>query len=220
MLFDATNNQEVNLNNMIDNMFREAYKTEMQKWIAKALETWCPKDHPLHLDPLHPAMGLAGEAGKLIDLYKKELYKKGYSWWDCKNCGKGQSEHYPSGRCKTFFECNRLYTPLVLDELGDLTYYLRILMYQSQSIFLHRVDNNTPLIDTLAFLGHYSNNLLIDVIRTKQVSRNELEAVWFNVLRLCNHLETDLKTVLELNYAKLSAPGGNGWQKTLDEARK
>ena len=45
--------------------------------IQRALETWYEPDHPLHNDPLHPAIGLAGEAGELLDLYKKEQFVDG-----------------------------------------------------------------------------------------------------------------------------------------------
>ena len=56
--------------------------------IEKCLKTWYEPDHSLHLDPLHPALGLAGEAGELLDLYKKERFKDGVSWWDCVHCGR------------------------------------------------------------------------------------------------------------------------------------
>lgn len=39
--------------------------------IEKILKTWYPEDHPLHLDPLHPAIGLAGEAGGAIKAIQK-----------------------------------------------------------------------------------------------------------------------------------------------------
>jgi hypothetical protein len=42
----------------------------MDKAIKYVLETWYEPDHPLYLDPLHPAIGLAGEAGKLFTSHK------------------------------------------------------------------------------------------------------------------------------------------------------
>ena len=97
----------------------------MMNSIEKALKTWYPKDHPLHLDLLHPAIGLAGEAGELLDLYKKEAYKDGVSWWDCAYCNSSQPNHYEN-RCLAIFEPTQ-YTPKTLDELGDLWFYFSIL---------------------------------------------------------------------------------------------
>lgn len=43
----------------------------------RALETWYDDDHHLH-DNLQPSvMGLAGEAGEMLDLLKKHLFKPG-----------------------------------------------------------------------------------------------------------------------------------------------
>ena len=35
-----------------------------------ALATWYPADNPLHLDPRHPTIKLAGEAGEVLDFTK------------------------------------------------------------------------------------------------------------------------------------------------------
>lgn len=46
--------------------------------VEKALLTWYPKDHPLHMNPHHPLGKLLGEWGELLDDYMKSLYKPGY----------------------------------------------------------------------------------------------------------------------------------------------
>ena len=35
-----------------------------------ALKTWYPTDNSLHLNPRHPAIKLAGEAGEILDFTK------------------------------------------------------------------------------------------------------------------------------------------------------
>ncbi len=74
----------------------------MNNHIEIALKTWYPKNHTLHLDPIHPAMGLAGEVGEILNKRKKDLFKENYEWSDLDE----------------------------LDELGDIWYYIRILSYQ------------------------------------------------------------------------------------------
>ena len=69
---------------------------------ARALKTWYPKGHELHGDILPSLIGLVGESGELLNLYKKDRYKPGF--WAA--------------------ECD------YVDELGDCLYYLAILAYQ------------------------------------------------------------------------------------------
>ena len=68
----------------------------------RALKTWYPPEHDLHGDKLHPILALAGEAGELANLYKKDRFKPGFEASD---------DDY-------------------IDELGDCLYYLAILAYQ------------------------------------------------------------------------------------------
>ena len=69
---------------------------------ARCLKTWYPEGHELHTDKLHPILALAGEAGELANLHKKDKFKPGF-------CA-----------LKTDY----------IDELGDCLYYLAILAYQ------------------------------------------------------------------------------------------
>ena len=68
----------------------------------RALKTWYPPDHRLHLDPLHPTLAIAGEAGELANQLKKHIWKPGVSY---------TREQF-------------------LEELGDLLYYVAIRAYQ------------------------------------------------------------------------------------------
>jgi NTP pyrophosphatase (non-canonical NTP hydrolase) len=68
----------------------------------RALDTWYDHGHELELNLQPSIMGLAGEAGELLDLLKKDLFKPGHS------TTKAQ----------------------YLDELGDCLYYLGIIAYQ------------------------------------------------------------------------------------------
>jgi len=68
----------------------------------RALKTWYSKDHLLYQEQLHPLIALAGEAGELLNLWKKDTYKPGFDASD---------EQF-------------------IEELGDCLYYLAILAYQ------------------------------------------------------------------------------------------
>ena len=68
----------------------------------RALKTWYANDDPLHDDPMHPVLALAGEGGELANLHKKHVYKDGFC---------AHPDDY-------------------LEELGDCLYYLAILAYQ------------------------------------------------------------------------------------------
>lgn len=50
------------------------------KAIDKALLTWYPVDHYLHLNPHHPLMKIIGEWGELLDDYAKLTYKPNYEF--------------------------------------------------------------------------------------------------------------------------------------------
>ena len=147
--------------------------------IELALKTWYDKDHPLHFEPLHPVLGLAGEAGELLDLYKKELYKEGVSWWDCAKCKMAKGYHFERDRIKFCSIDGATYTPKVLDELGDLWYYLRILAYQLE------LPVATPLLQThrpsviiiLTFLNSSAAELLEQLLPSDKIDIELLNQV-------------------------------------------
>lgn len=96
--------------------------------IEKALLTWYKPSNPLYKDPEPFTDGLIAETGELYALYKNERWKDGFSWFDCKHCKQGKDFHFNKLRCDgklTFFN-PKIYTPKVLDELGDVWYYLRV----------------------------------------------------------------------------------------------
>ena len=68
----------------------------------RALATWYKNDHKLQRNLQPSIMGLAGEAGELLDLLKKDLFKPGFD---------ASPEQY-------------------LDELGDCLFYLSIIAWQ------------------------------------------------------------------------------------------
>ena len=67
-----------------------------------ALRTWYPEDHEQHWSLVPSIMGVAGEAGELIDELKKQMFKP----------------DYPQDIEK------------LREELVDLWYYVRIVAYQ------------------------------------------------------------------------------------------
>jgi len=73
-----------------------------------ALKTWYVLDHELHNDFNHPLMKLVGEIGEFIDGYAKGIYKP------------------------EFVEGYEFHRDKALAELGDISYYLRILAYQCE----------------------------------------------------------------------------------------
>lgn len=68
----------------------------------RALSTWYAPDHELYNNLLPSVMGLAGEAGELLDLVKKINFKPGF----------------------------RHSVVDLYDELGDVLYYVAILAHQ------------------------------------------------------------------------------------------
>lgn len=192
----------------------------MDKAIELALKTWYDKDNPLHLDPLHPAIKLAGEAGELLDLYGKDQYKPGFSWWDCEHCGYGDASHTLE-RCPYISQSDEnilrgTYTPLVLDELGDLWYYVRILAYQldvDPGTLAIGVNKGCSILQSLSWLSVYSSQGLNSFLLGGQFSRAVVGDAYRHLLNILKHLDTDLDHLTELNYQKLNSdPTNHGWK--------
>ncbi|KPJ95390.1 MAG: hypothetical protein AMJ53_02905 [Gammaproteobacteria bacterium SG8_11] len=79
----------------------------------RALETW-HRALPLDLQELHAVLGVAGEAGELANQHKKHLFKPG-----------GMTNRDD-----------------VLDELGDVLYYVAILAYLNGATLEHVSQRN------------------------------------------------------------------------------
>lgn len=54
--------------------------TAFSEAVEKALLTWYPKGHELHMNPHHPLGKLLGEWGELLDDYMKSVYKPDYQF--------------------------------------------------------------------------------------------------------------------------------------------
>lgn len=187
--------------------------------IEKCLKTWYPPDHSLHNDPLHPAIGLAGEAGELLNLYKKEKFKDGFSWWDCVHCGRQEKEHFVGGNRCEYFTRSKKYTPKILDELGDAWYYIRILAYQqgvdlSQWVHWMIISENEFLI--LSSLNFHCADLLKLYDNNQIINMGLLRTVFGWLQNILSLLDTTLDQLTELNWSKLKDGDNNGWQATLE----
>lgn len=86
----------------------------MDKFQRRALQTWYDENHELHYDMRPAAMGLVGETGEVIELVKKHYYKPGWC----------------------------LDVDDLIDELGDVYYYLVILAYQCRVTLEELADLN------------------------------------------------------------------------------
>lgn len=193
----------------------------MNDAIELALKTWYAVDHPLHLNPRHPAIKLAGEAGEILDLYGKHECKPGFDWWNCKLCKKSKSEHQNTSQyCYHWSDRkpnnNDRYTPFVLDELGDFTYYLRILCYihkiplqsiQSENYHYWGIDK------ILAIMAQNSCVILNDWLDREKIDVSRLKVIWGCLIALFGKLGVTWDEVIELNAIKLiDDPNHNGWE--------
>lgn len=187
------------------------------KYQELALKTWYTPDNPLYLGPRHPLIKLAGEAGELLDLYGKHEYKPDFDWWDCKICHCSKFAH---GESTT--KCNNNYTPFVLDELGDLYYYLRIVTWQ-QKISIEEWLQQKPfgqwaiskdLDYILARIASDASGMLVWQLEENQIDIHDLRSVFDWFIALLSKLDCSLDHLTELNYKKLnSEPTAHGWKR-------
>lgn len=152
------------------------------KMVEMALETWHPGDDPF----LHVLTGLAGEAGEMIDQYKKYLYKDGY-------------------------ECSR---EKFLNELGDFWYYLRIashlkgvnLMSDYRSVLLCH-----PVLYILIRILAYSSRMLEDYhIFEMNIHQERFYTLCHCMSSRLDQLNCTIEELTQLNYDKLS-DNKHGW---------
>lgn len=183
----------------------------------KALKTWYSKDDPLYLDPRHPLIKLVGEAGELLDLYGKEEYKPDFSWWNCKHCGYGDASH--SLHTKKCYDLRGTYTPLVLDELGDFSYYLRICMWQSRMSFCSAIANGfypyeSSIEKHLSELAYLASSQYRYWLQSGKVSKGRYYRMIYNFVNILFKVDISLEKLIDLNYRKLnSEPTAHGWKK-------
>lgn len=191
-----------------------------------ALRTWYLPDNPLHFNPRHPCIKLAGEAGEILDAFGKEEYKPNWSWWQCKSCGRPKQHHNSQGLCnyqptpKSLADKETTYLPLVLDELGDYSYYLRILAYQKQVRFDELCGqyksewfDGVSLLIILSSLIENSSALLSHYVHDKEIVLPFLVACAVGFIAILHKLDTSLEFVLQLNYVKLNSEvTAHGWK--------
>lgn len=190
----------------------------MNEYIEKALESWYKEDNPLRLEPLHPLLGLAGEAGELLNLYKKNQYKPEFSWLNCKHCSKQRDDH-AYGECVTGNLLKDLayiteYTPLIYDELGDCDYYMRILAWQTDTTLelLDLKDNPKDIVMYLVQFNYNCAKVLTFYEEDQTVYTEYLKVCfrWFQEILV--YLDVTLDYIRELNYKKLNSNSDqHGW---------
>lgn len=143
----------------------------------------------------------------MLDLYGKEKFKPGFSWWDCRTCGKSEYPH-------NTFDCQ--YNPLVLDELGDWWYYWRILCYQDDYTVwdvTKMAMQKRPQLVLLREMLRLSLNILDDYEDSGFINSDELSNAFRAMGDFLYTLEFSLDYLTKLNYKKLnSEPTNHGWK--------
>lgn len=145
------------------------------KMVEMALETWQPGNNPM----LHALMGLAGEAGEMIDQYKKYLYKDGFRY---------SREEF-------------------LDELGDFWYYLRIVSHLKGIRFLTSQSYILPYpeLNILVKILVVSSKMLEDYyIISTDITNDRLYDLYSCLLTRLSELGCTIEELTQLNYDKLS----------------
>lgn len=181
-----------------------------------ALLTWYKPDNSLYRNPEHPTIKLAGEIGELLDLYGKHKYKPGFDWMQCKHWKDSLENHFEGGECdfEKCFIMNSHYTPLVLDELGDIYYYLRILAWIYDLGLLPSSLNATTGY-SIKIMYHHADNILNG---GNHENRNfevmyRIQSIYDCLLELLKHLDTTIEDLTLLNYYKLnSEETAHGWK--------
>ncbi len=185
-----------------------------------ALLTWYQPDNPKYRDPLHPTLKLAGEVGELLDLYAKHKYKPGFDWMQCKFCIEDKDWHNRYDN-----QCNSrklrvginlphstiTYIPKVLDELGDIWYYLRILAWiEGKSLKSIKSIRATNELENITFMNANAARI---AYWNDEDNFFRLDTVYTYLLRILNILDCTLDQLTELNYLKLNSESTNhGWK--------
>lgn len=182
----------------------------------KALKSWYSEGDPLYLDPRHPLIKLAGEAGELLDLYGKHEYKPGFSWLKCKYCNYDPDDDRFINLEITHTAFHD-YTPLVLDELGDFWYYLRIICFINKIPTDRIKGQNYHFWDISQLLGMMAQNSCValnDYLFNAQFDLSRLHVIWGCFTTLLDRLDYSIDTLTDFNYNKLnSEPTAHGWKK-------
>lgn len=173
-----------------------------------ALLTWYKPDNPLYRNPEHPTIKLAGEIGELLDLYGKHKYKPGFDWMVCKSCKNLDPKHF-----------NHRFVPLVLDELGDIWYYLRILawIYDCKLKISDKQYMDYSILGSLQIM-YSSASIILRVLNWDDTSNkgkriDNLLTIYKHLNLILEHLDTTIEELKLLNYYKLNSEETNhGWK--------
>ncbi len=187
----------------------------------QVLLTWYSIDNPLHFEAKHPCLGLAGEAGELLNLLKKNEYKPNFSWWDCSTCGCSEYQHEGE---KSPYAC-KSYFPKVFSELGDISFHLRILAYIKQLSFEELCEGfkvefwqDKELVVILSWINNESARILESYLLNGYLINPRLRDITWWFLAILHKLDCSLSHLLDLNYKKLNSEETNhGWK---DATRK
>ena len=179
-------------------------------YIEYVLLTWYSEDHPLHLELKHPAMKLVGEIGELMDLWAKNEYKPGFDWQKCKHCGSRPGYQRDMMHA---MDCDS-YVPLVLDEIGDIDYYLRVLSYITASQIFDVYNSPNEGIDKLLLRMSLNASIFaFEAIIGGKVYVERLRLVASYLEALVAELGVTMEEIRELNYKKLNSEETNhGWK--------
>lgn len=150
-----------------------------------ALRAWqSTGDHTK--DMLHSLLGLAGEAGEIVDQYKKHLFKV------ARQCSREQ----------------------FLDELGDLFYYLRIVAhFNGWTIADIGIDSDDPLtlseLEIITGTNNATATLLLEWVTDAKIDIHTFRAVYLGLISRLYQLDCTIDELTELNRIKLE--DGHGW---------
>lgn len=187
--------------------------------IELSLLTWYYPDNPLYKNPEHPTIKLAGEIGELLDLYGKHIYKPDFNWMNCKYCKQNEVFHTV---CDNIIYCdkgNTEYLPLVLDELGDIWYYLRILawMYDIELRISDRQYMDYSILGSLQII-YSSASIILRVLNWDDTTNkgkriDNLLTIYKHLNLILDHLDTPIEDLTLINYQKLVLDSTNhGWK--------
>jgi hypothetical protein len=176
----------------------------------------------------HISIKLAGEIGELLDLYGKHKYKPNFSWFDCK-CGHLHTFDHCTWEevdidTRTIYTCPcQTLTPLVLDEMGDIWFYLRILVWNENSYLDKNLWYEFKKLESDEF-GWLRDDINTDFLaikemynRANKILRKEgiytnAEMVYLCLNTILSRMGYTIEDLTRLNYIKLnSEESHHGW---------
>lgn len=178
-----------------DETKHELKKMKPLSGIEKALAAWYKPGNPLYKNPEVAALGLAGEVGELVDLYKEHIYRPGFDWTGCKNCGEPSRSDMI---CRRLIDSTYNHIPFIMSELGDIWYYLRILAWMGDVDLLGpAIMPEKPHMSKWIKKLHWITSLLLHPSPSK---RDDLQRFYDYLIILLNSLDYTIEDLTEFNY--------------------